>query len=414
VPIAAKTYDLCVRRTVLSPISDADADDVLQRATTLMHKQSSPACRAVTMARQGSVELLDGDLSNEILTDADFRRVTADHCVNVVNKILWCGADLVKAYPHGALGCGNIASLGTAVVRTYRGMTNSYNHGVEPITWLHELGHNEGMVHNSQDSRDVMTAGLDVTTNQISTPECNVFDGVTKLKGHPQIAAAEAASPSPRVTREPIEAFVRHNFAMGFPINQAKEYAGQEKRALALLDDPAFTASQSAIIALLGIIGTPASIPRLTKLMYEFVPTGSDDDHIDALLAAPIAIGTIANRYHLPPRDFEILREAAKPVYWTKRVVVSDPVKSGQGDYTAEQIDDMRVDSLVRQLSSQSLKGYALTGYPSIDLTLQANSSQVAAAAIPAREKQDRVEQIKEAISLNRKSRQVGAMALIR
>jgi hypothetical protein len=414
VPILKRTYDLCLRHSVLTSISDAESDDILLRATTVLHEQAYPACQAVAMSREGPVASLAADLPDQIITSEDFRRVIANHCVNVVRKILWCGEKL--ALKGGALGCAPILGEGAAVVRTYDNMPEKDEHSVEPITWLHELGHNHGLVHSGT-ARDVMYIGLASSTNRISAPECAIYDGVMRAQGHSRIDVGEPAAPPRPNGRvpEPMYAFVKRASTGPFPVDEAKAYGGQEQQALALLDDPAFEPYQSSVVALLGVIGTRTAIPRLTHMLFDLVSTSTRESHVDALLAAPIAIGAIANRYRLPPRDFDILREAAKPGYWKQRVVLANPAKTGIGGLTPEQVDQRRVDDLVRELSSQTLKGYALTGHAGLDLTFEANSSQIAIAKqISSSEKSDRIAQIRDALSLHSISRSLGALTVLR
>ena len=87
-----------------------------------------------------------------------------------------------------------------------------------------------------------------------------------------------------------------------------------------MLFDPQFSAYRKNIIALLGAIGNPDTIPLLASIIGAKVSPDQADADIGARLAAPLAIGAIASRYKVPENEIAILRSASNQAFWEERL----------------------------------------------------------------------------------------------
>lgn len=424
---AATTHQICVTNYYKVAITTPEVYDILDRATRLLGNQSQTTCRNTSLVRSGTLTSYQNTLPGSLSSRQDFDQFTANGCVKVVERITWCGDGTVLP-AGGALGCAPVPGQGLAVIREYPGADATFNVGVEPVTWLHEFGHTLGLPHNVADNLDVMAAGIGTGNNRIDTTECGVYSGApaaamagaiaaTPTAGLPQPAQAATEAPGAKV-----EDFVKQPLIAGFPVDQAKTYAADLPKVEKLLSDPAYTSYRPNIIALLGVIGKPETTLELLKSIL-LAPFGSKPTTADiySRLAAPIAVGAIANRYSLPETDFAILKQASDPKYWETLVA------KGQGQIEASktglpangpqtgprQLDDADVKLLVQDLAKQSYRGYALTGSAAVQEKLKQDlqGNAKAGAAVPAPVQKAREAQINEAIKLNEKSRDLGALS---
>jgi hypothetical protein len=402
----------------------------MQRASSLLKKQQDPNCQVVSISRKGSVIAYENEFPSALVTSSDFSRFKADACIKVVELITWCGDDMVLP-TGGALGCAPLSGEGFVVVREYPTADNTFNKGVEPVTWLHEFGHTRGMLHNISDYLSVMAPGLTPDNSSISPTECATYRGISRdltaaiaqdiQPGKPYALPAQARKQSQ--VQLPVEQFVKQIITGSYPVEQAKTYSGEVKKIESMLLNPEFASHRNNIIALLGVVGTPETIPILEKVIETPVvgkPTQAD---IYARLAAPLAIGAIANRYKLPEVDYKVLRQASNPSYWAERLAPATQEVTHQSTSTTpllpangvqsntERLDKKDVTSLSRALSTQSYKGYAITGSSSVTSVLKQDRVNNANAAIPAHKQKEREGIIKEAITLNELSKKSGALA---
>ncbi|MCA1373584.1 MULTISPECIES: hypothetical protein [unclassified Bradyrhizobium] len=410
-------HPLCVRSFNKVPLTDADVDDILARASAILNDAGAARlqCQGVRLSRQGNVAPYDETvLPRSLSLESDFAKFTADACVKVVERIIWCGG-LVP----GALGCAPVPGQGLVVVRRVLGLAENFNRDVEPITWLHELGHTRGLQHNMQDNLSVMAPGLSPTNRSINDNECTVYASAVPAAGAAPLAAAtpmpaEATRQMAQVTglksnsldtsRVPVEDFVKQTFLHNPPLEVLRRYEGDLKKVEGMLLDPHFSAYRNNIIVLLGAIGNKETIPLLTKIIDANVSPENSEADVAARLAAPLAMGTIANRYGLSEKDIAILRDASQAAFWEQRLTsAKNPAAGSRG------LDDDDVRGLSRDLAIQSTRGYAISGSPEVRSKLEEKQAGTAAAALPEPIRKEQLLIINEALKLNQISKDSGA-----
>jgi hypothetical protein len=283
-----------------------------------------------------------------------------------------------------------------------------------------------------------MNAGIGPDHSQIVAVECRTYEKgrVAAAASGPNAAtpdvlpaeAASAAQPTSRAARTPIpvEDFVKHVYYGSFPIDEAKAYSADVKKVESMLVDPKFAPYRPNIVALLGVIGTPETLPILKTIIETPVVGRPTDADIYARLAAPIAIGAIAARYHLPEKDVALLRQASDPNYWRDRLApathlsvnASPSIENRAASLPAngeqsrtDPLSQKSVDSLSRDLSINSVRGYAITGSLAVQNKLEEDRKANANAAIPESAEKQRASVIDQAIKLNEMSRQQGVFA---
>jgi hypothetical protein len=421
------TYKFCVANYYKIPISSQEVDDILRRSQKLLSTQSDNDCKAVSLSKLADPSSYHTMYPSSLGSSEDFKIFTADACIKIVERITWCG-DGVVLPTGGALGCSPVPGNGLVVVRTYPEAPDEFNTGIEPITWLHEFGHTRGLRHNTSDADDIMATGLGLENTRITSSECATYNGTAPVAAAVPAIAATAlpnvlpAEPAPQPTTSmPLEQFVKQLFTTSIPIEQAQRYSGEFKKAEELLTDPDYVAYRPNIIALLGVIGTPEALPLLkTVVDSPFGPRPTSSD-IYARLAAPIAIGAISNRFHLPASDFDILRQASSPTFWEQRLALAQQGAAenaasllqlpANGPQTGKQLDAEDIRSLVHDLSRQAYRGYAITGSAAAQDLLKQDQTDNAGAAIPAPQQRERNAQINEGIMLQKKSATDGALS---
>jgi hypothetical protein len=296
--------------------------------------------------------------------------------------------------------------------------------GVEPVTWLHELGHTLGMAHNDINQNDVMASVVTPENKKLTPDECHVYAGtptgqqILAQAARPLLGDGQAQAARPRIlpaegstnaapglseTNIPIQDFVKKPFGpKQFP--DAEVYKGDVETAEKLLFDPAYQDYKNNIVGLLAVIGTPHSIPVLEKLIRTPIAGTAFGPDALARFAALTAIGTIANRYKLNDDSVSVLKSAQDPQFWQTVLKPQDPSKS--------KIDSDDIKSLSRDLTIQSLHGYALTGSKQAEDFLKEKKDQLTNTILPEPAKQDRKELLDEAIKLNSVSKNRGALSV--
>ena len=435
-------------------ITDSVVDDILTRANAVLQKQGNAACAKLVLTRKSPTTTYGSDLPDSVISELDFQRFEkAGDGIYVVKRITWCGDDVLST--GGALGCASMSGRAIVVIRHFDGLDDDFNSGVEPITWLHELGHLLGLAHNDVDASDIMAPGLDPGSIKINSEECQAFGGEIRLSGDGSVPTA--AKPKKRILpsqsgservmlaqvpiaesvksdspstpmKVPLEQFIKQQSTAGISQSRALQYSSEVRLAEQMLVTPQYAPYRSKIIALLGLIGTPETVALLQKIVETPVVSAPTEMDIQSRLAALIAIGTIANRYQLPEHDFDVLRQAVKPTYWEVRLApavagatvsqtdgvptlpANDPNQTSKG-HALDQ-DDIR--SLSRALSIQAYRGYALTGSLAVQSKLYKDRTMNGQAAIPKALKEERDSVINEALRLNAVSRAAGAVTTIR
>jgi hypothetical protein len=150
------------------PMTNSRLDEVLREASVVVGRDDYDldiAC-CITASRSGDSEQLgrvdDGldvvDNQSEMLTVLNYPVSR----VKVVEAINWCGEPLPNI-----VGCAWRSGNGMAVVR----LSSLSSEG---ILWIHEYGHNAGLVH-TEDERDIMYGRNTGVNRGLSQAECNAF-----------------------------------------------------------------------------------------------------------------------------------------------------------------------------------------------------------------------------------------------
>ncbi len=402
-PAAAIQHSICVRNYVKVPLTDSEADDIISRANAILATvgQANPNCAKASLVRSGAVVPYDTEMPGSLGSSSDFNKLNAQPCVKVVQRITWCdGLNL----SGGFLGCTQVVSRSVVLVRTFPGLAPDVNKGTEPVTWLHELGHTLGLVHNEVDANDVMSPGISPTTVQIAKNECATYAGLptvtaaTKnLSGKKAAAIPKLIMPAdgaPTATAQspvPLEEFVKRPFGKA-QIPAAEGYKGDVRKAEQMLFDPAFENYRNNIAGLLAIIGTPDSVPVLEKFIRTPIIGTTSSADVLARFAALTSIGAIANRYKLSDDKVAILREAQNPTFWAPLV---------QPENAEHKIDDSDAATLSRDLSFQSTQAYGITGSKKAADFLKSAKKDLSNAAVPEEVRQNRNDALDQAIRLN-------------
>ncbi|MBV8811926.1 MAG: hypothetical protein JO033_24925 [Acidobacteriaceae bacterium] len=451
-----KLYKLCVRYYHTLNLSNAQVDEVFAAASSLLRKQTDPACKEVSLIRDGdakpfSMEYGAGVGGQGSLDSPDsFDALQKDSCIKIVTELTDCGGIILTSDGQG-LGCAPIggAGVGSApiVVWDYGARTDEppgWDNAIAPILWTHEFGHTLGILHTNRPG-DVMYPKLwppnfqpNPATNVLNSSECETYDNPhimrivlrgqsAALGASPKEELAEAGSDTDtsKVSQAPLplEEFVKlPPAATPSWEQQAKSYSSQVHEAERMLSDPKYEQNRSNIIALLGVIGTPDTIHILKTILKTPVTGTPSSADINARIAAPIAIGRIANRYHLPEQDIHFLRAATTTQYW-KMLFASAAV----GSSTAPQdktppslpangpeshdhpLTRQQINARARQLAIVSTKGYAISGSPDVAAYLQRRESQSVQAAVAANKYVGDTAAIQNAIKLNKISSDKGA-----
>lgn len=422
--ITAYIHNICVKHFHSIPITDSEVDDILARATAILAQaaQNKEACGNLSLRRRDSVTSFTSEFPERIRDELDFTQIKQDPCLKVVKRILWCGTLLQSG---GALGCAPVSGTGFAVVRRYPGMPDDWNTNMEPITWLHELGHTLGLNHNDVDSLALMAAGIDVGNRVLNGPECRVFAGMTMPAAAP-LAAQAAILPAEagillaqvekrdrdEATRPSLQEFLRRPHSR-FPQEEAARYADERLLAEQLLLDPQYRNFANNIAATLGVIGTPDTIPILEQFLKSEVHRPTEAD-ITARSAATLAIGVIANRYGLPVDDFRVLREAQNTDFWLDRLEPTPSSANPPADQSEPVLDAADVESASEDLAVQAYRGYAISGAPEVLEDIKKDELENDSAAIPEPTKKRNALAIEEAIELHRMSKTLGASSVFK
>ena len=157
-----------------SRMTDAIADDLMQRASELAGRADfvdDIAC-CITIRRNNNGSLFTGaglefiDSLSEL--DAVFAATNAR--VKIVRLINWCDGT-----GSNIIGCAEAPGNSMVVVR----MSDALS---EAKLWLHEYGHNTGILHNITNSLYLMYPVLSVTgSNTLNSAECNTFHSPSPL-----------------------------------------------------------------------------------------------------------------------------------------------------------------------------------------------------------------------------------------
>jgi hypothetical protein len=394
---ADTVHRLCIRNFTSVKISDVEAEDIMIRASAILSAlgQQFVGCKSVSLRKKGIVKSYTTEYPSSVSSEADFNAVKKDDCIKIVERITWCG----KLFLSGSvLGCAPVSGDGLAVVRRVSVFNDSTNAAVEPIVWLHEYGHNLGLIHNETGSNSFMSPGLSPAKIGGTADECSVFgpasaavagdggDG-TPMTGRAAGAtgAIEPGTPMPAegiadYTDEFLQ-FIRQPMSN----EDIKRFALDHQPELPLFNEaiqnPALRAYKNNIAGILTVIGDFESYGAT----WSYVNTHYNDPtnlDVNGLLASILTLGILVERLNLGEEEVIRVGTLRDPGYWLERL---NPTV----EYTS--IEDADVPVLTKDeaeraafdLANQATNGYAATGSEAAAAALQNDINENAAAAIP-------------------------------
>jgi len=156
-----------------NPIDDARVDTILGAASLLVGRADSPISNATDSAccvkylrsGTGGTFGVPGD-GKDVLIQSNLSTVINDPSarVKVVRQISYCSGPGTNI-----IGCGWVGATGLAVVRFSTSQTSGATEGV---LWVHELGHNVNLSHNTLGTDWVMYSSLGSNNRGITDAEC--------------------------------------------------------------------------------------------------------------------------------------------------------------------------------------------------------------------------------------------------
>jgi hypothetical protein len=364
-------YPMCIRNEEHVALSPADTQRILTASSALLTRQGSSACHSISLTLE-TLKPYTTEYPPTLGLSSQFAEFAVDPCVKVVKRIIWCGTTLATS--GSFLGCAAVGRRGMVVIRSPTSDA-ALNEAVEPVTWLHEFGHSVGLTHNV-DPTDVMAMRIGPPTNRLTDSECSAYRKPIvstggAVSGSEALTAVGQSSKSKTEPPPSLEQFVREFNAGAFPVARALRYKDESAKAISLLSDPTFENYRPNIVALLGVIGTPSALPTLASIMRTPLSHHPPEVDVNVRLAAPIAIGSIANRYKLTPEHFDILKAGLEREFW-EAIVAPAKTNSTSPESLAlpanalrlrgEALDKRSADALIGDFVSQTYRAYALTG----------------------------------------------------
>jgi hypothetical protein len=123
----------------LTLLDEARTDVILKDGSAVLQTKDGPEDMVcpVELRRAGGVTAFTAG-NGTVNSEADYKAILAlPGQVKVVNQINWCGA-----FSLNIIGCAPTPGSSLIVVRDTPGQ--------EGILWVHEFGHNKGLVHRSE------------------------------------------------------------------------------------------------------------------------------------------------------------------------------------------------------------------------------------------------------------------------
>lgn len=268
---------LSIRRHNTLTFTDAQADQVLADATTVLRTNDGPgdvACNT-GMARNGAVGAFtetDGNLN----TNAEVQQVFGlAGNIKVVPTVDFCGA---TGFNTSIIGCGQTPGASFITER----FTPAAQEG---ILWAHEFGHNRGLNHRNDTSDAIMFPSIGPNRQRINPGECGSYGGSAAL-----LVEANMAETDPNAPLPPVEEFVRQIWFEGLSLDQAARYTPADAQKLvAMLNDPAEVLYHENIANVIGMIGDPATTDDLIAYVERGPATVGPAPDVPADQAAAMA-----------------------------------------------------------------------------------------------------------------------------
>jgi hypothetical protein len=311
-----REHILSVRRFQTSALTNADADQILADATTVLRVSdgSDDVATNVRFSRTGDVGGFNTG-NGTVNSAADFSAIIAlDGDIKIVNAINWCGGPGV-----GIIGCAPTPGGSLAVVR--------FSANREGILWAHEFGHNQALPHRAGNNF-VMNPFITTTARRVNQTESDAYrqptpaiagafvvaspgehEAQAELLAGATIPADEDAAvaggivlPPAAAGRDPtegegIEAFVRRFYVHGVPYDEATRFDETAvPRLLEMLADPEEKPYWPNIVGVLGIIGDASLGDDLIAFIEGNKGQALDPETYRAALSAVISLGYLANR----------------------------------------------------------------------------------------------------------------------
>jgi hypothetical protein len=394
------------------------------------------------------VEYDGSDLPDKVASRSDFNKHMNDPCIKLVNVITWCNEQI--SYYGGTLGCARVGLPGIIAIRSYPGKGDDFNRKVEPITWLHEYGHTQGLKHNESDANALMTPGISPDTTGINKDECNSLSA-----GPTGTGSASAALPRDAIGRNgfrnvgviggdaeilpaggeivsaaDLESFIRVGPTARYPVETAKKFSQDVRKTEKYMSDPDYIGYRANIIALLAVIGDKKTMPLLLGIIEAPFGARPNDLDIYVRLASLTSLAAIINRTNFIGSGGEYLRAleaASDPEFWVSKMALTRASSVSQNVLTIslpanghqdrpKPFTEAEILSWSDVLATQAYRAYAITGREDVGRRLTSDQRKAVSssknAAVPKDILEDRQEQVDEAIRLHTKSRKQGALSV--
>jgi hypothetical protein len=304
-----KFHALEVSRYETTTLMDnARADLITSGATFILRTVASDLdwpCERVIVRRRGDVGVFTtGDGS--IDSGAELNAVIAlPGQVKVVNQINYCAG-----LKPGVGGCRKGDSF---VVIIMLGPSAPF----APPTWLHEIGHTQGLDHRAADDPDFDPDALmnemgrfGNTSWNINQNECLRFRNFIE-------SISISNEPVPQALM-PIDArdFVRKLHVEGVPYREAVRYGADVVTSLAQMLDAANEQPHwSNVVVTLGIIGNEPAVDHLLAFLNTRSATRLSENEFRAVTSAITSLGYAVNRTK-NQKALDYLKEGAGPDTW--------------------------------------------------------------------------------------------------
>ncbi len=243
-------------------LSDADADRICRQMGELLSKSDQPGDVATSLRfeRLGPVRTLSASVPGTIQTAAQFEALLrAGPGVKVVRGINWCGGP-----GAGIIGCAPLpsAELSICVVR--------FQEELEGILCAHEVGHNAGNNHRTNDPNAIMFPSIDARRCAVNAAESQRYLAGPSAAVRPLVLPAEQCAECV-VDMPPSAALsdvVRQHWVHGLPREVLGPFSTADLQpVLAMLEDPTEEAFASYAVQAICRLGDERAVPAVLKFV---------------------------------------------------------------------------------------------------------------------------------------------------
>lgn len=263
---------LSISRYTSASLNDAEADTILQDASTILQTRDSSvdvSC-PLRLTRDGAVGTFTSG-TGVVDSESSFNAVCAEPgYVHVVNQIDWCGA-----FIPDVIGCASTPGDCMVVIRFTPAPPVQ-----EGILWAHEYGHTKGLDH--RDAADaVMRSFIGPTHRLLTAAESTAF-----LKSMQPLFSS--TSPSLSDVRQ----FVRQDYIHGIPPDVASSFRSNANVEILtqMLSDSRESQYWSNVAVTLGLIGNERTLEPLVAFITRGTGTLAPEQY-KAKSAAVVALG---------------------------------------------------------------------------------------------------------------------------